>query len=118
MAVLRPYGVLGSPGDGIAVADGFTKAGFLFGPLWLAWHGLWLPGALWLAAMAGAAGVLVALGADDTVFAILCLTGALVIGWEGQGWRLVALARRGQVLPTVLARSADEALFLAARGRP
>lgn len=118
MAALRSYVVAGLPGGAVAVADRFTRAGFLLGPLWLAWHGLWPALALWVIATGTVASLFLRFGADDTALAVLWLTAAALIGWEGPLWRIEALAAQGFAGRLVLAGSADEALLRAARGQP
>ena len=78
------------------VRDGFALLGFLFPPLWLLWHRLWLPAALALAAMLG-----FSLLGETTGFQIaaplLSLLVSLFVGLEGRAMILSALVRRGWI---------------------
>ncbi|TIW59166.1 MAG: DUF2628 domain-containing protein, partial [Mesorhizobium sp.] len=68
------------------VRDGFTWLGFLFSPLWLAWHRLWIEAALTFVVMA----ILSMLGEKLGLAwagSALSLLVSLYIGLEGQGLR-------------------------------
>jgi len=75
------------------IKDGFTPLAFLFAPLWLAWHRLWLEAALYLvAAMAIGAGTAAAgLGSAGSALSLLL---SVFIGLEAQNWRIAKLRRR------------------------
>ncbi|RVC76271.1 DUF2628 domain-containing protein [Mesorhizobium sp. M4A.F.Ca.ET.022.05.2.1] len=76
------------------VRDGFTWLGFLFSPLWLAWHRLWIEAALTFVVMA----ILSMLGEKLGLAwagSALSLLVSLYIGLEGQGLLIAALRRRG-----------------------
>ncbi|RRH93770.1 DUF2628 domain-containing protein [Mesorhizobium tamadayense] len=80
--------------DASLVRDGFTWLGFLFSPLWLAWHRLWVEALLTFAVMA----ILSVLGEKlglEWAGSGLSLLVSLYIGLEGQGLRISALRRRG-----------------------
>lgn len=56
MSGLRPYTVHVRPGrNPVVVAEGGALWAALLGPLWLFGHGMWVVGAIWLAAAAGIA---------------------------------------------------------------
>lgn len=85
-------------GDVVLVPEGFAWLAFLFGPVWLAWHRLWLWTGLYLLA-ALALGVLLPAGvAVPAEFALQFLLGA-----HGQDLRRRRLARRGLVETGVVA---------------
>lgn len=78
----------------VFLRDGFAWLAFLFPPLWLLWHGLWIEAVLAFVAF----GLLSALGEPFgfvAVAAALTLLLMLFIGLEGQALRIAALARRG-----------------------
>jgi len=77
------------------VRDGFSFTAFLFGPIWLLWHRLWL-------ALLGYVGVIAVLAAGmhlvGASYAIRGLVGflvALLVGFEGSSLRHWTLTRRG-----------------------
>jgi hypothetical protein len=77
----------------VFVRDGFSWAAFLFGPLWMLRHRLWLAFVVFLIVMfALGAGARVA-GDGDWVIGI-GLVVALFIGFEGSTLRRYGLARR------------------------
>ena len=76
------------------VRDGFTWLGFLFSPLWLAWHRLWIEAALTFAAMAALSVLGEKLGLEWAGSALSLLV-SLYVGLEGQAMRIAALRRRG-----------------------
>jgi len=84
------------------VKQGFSRAGLVFGPLWLVRRRLWRALALW----AAFAIVLIALVAVHTLSAgagvLLLFLGDLYIGLEGAAWRSSALVRRGFPLVDVV----------------
>ncbi|AZO10305.1 MULTISPECIES: DUF2628 domain-containing protein [unclassified Mesorhizobium] len=76
------------------VRDGFTWLGFLFSPLWLAWHRLWIEAALTFAVMAVLPLLAEKLGLEWAGSALSLLV-SLYVGLEGQALRIAALRRRG-----------------------
>jgi hypothetical protein len=87
--------------------EGFSWSAFLFGPLWLVRHHLWLGFAVWLAAV-----VLFGLFAADHLpsaagFAVLVLI-QLLLGFEGNHLREAGLTRRGFHLADVVAANRQE----------
>jgi len=93
------------PGALALVPEGFAWLGFLFGPVWLAWHRLWLP-ALLVLAVGLALGAL--LPAGLAVPAELGLQ--FLVGAHGQDLRRWRLARRGYAeAGVVAARDRDAA---------
>jgi hypothetical protein len=93
--VMEPGGGRTEAADAtIFVRDGFSWLAFLFAPLWLAWHRLWVEAALAFVAM----GLISLLGQRlglDWAGSALSLLVSLYIGLEGQGRRIAALRRRG-----------------------
>ncbi|MDG4891001.1 MULTISPECIES: DUF2628 domain-containing protein [unclassified Mesorhizobium] len=84
----------GNEKDAALVRDSFTWLGFLFSPIWLAWHRLWIEALLTFAAMAA----LSMLGEKlrlEWAGSALSLLVSLYIGFEGQALRIAALRRRG-----------------------
>lgn len=76
------------------VRDGFTWLGFLFSPLWLAWHRLWIEAAITFVVMAALSMLGPKLGLEGAGSALSLLV-SLYVGLEGQGLRISALRRRG-----------------------
>jgi hypothetical protein len=89
---------------------GFCYPAFVFGPLWLAAHRLWLPLLAYVVGLAVVA-LLAALGVVPPGAAVaLELLAAVLIGVEGREWLGLAWERRGQPLVDFIeARDADEA---------
>ncbi|MBW3099122.1 DUF2628 domain-containing protein [Pseudohoeflea coraliihabitans] len=96
------------------IGDRFTLAGFLFRGLWLLWHRAWFAG-------------LAVLAVDIVIAAAMALTGqvgffyllsfglALIVGFEGQQWRVASrLAKGDHLLDRVEAADSEEALLRAA----
>ncbi|MFK0686719.1 DUF2628 domain-containing protein [Mesorhizobium sp. IMUNJ 23033] len=91
--VMEPSG-RGERVDSVFVRDGFSWLGFLFSPLWLAWHRLWIEAALAFVVMA----ILSMLGEKLGLAwagSLLSLLVSLYVGLEGQALRIAALRRRG-----------------------
>jgi len=82
----------------VLIREGFSWGAFLFGPLWLAGHRAWIPGAL-LACGWIAAGFV----PEQTVRNIVFFGLAWIAGLFGQEWRRWSLERRGYVMPHVVA---------------
>ncbi|CDX17832.1 conserved hypothetical protein [Mesorhizobium sp. ORS 3359] len=76
------------------VRDGFTWLGFLFSPLWLAWHRLWMAAVLTFIVMALLSATGEKLGLE-WAGSMLSLLVSLYIGFEGQNLRIASLRRRG-----------------------
>ena len=96
---MASYVVMEPPGRGGAaraelVRDRFTFLGFLFPPLWLLWHRLWIEAFVAVAVLLalGALGEAAGLG---PVAAGLSLLVSVYVGLEGPALRLNALRRRG-----------------------
>jgi hypothetical protein len=77
----------------VFVRDGFSWAAFLFGPLWMLRHRLWLALLIYVIVIAALSAALRAIGAIDAVAAISFLV-ALLIGFEASSLRRYGLARR------------------------
>ena len=91
----------GDVADARFVRQDFSRAGFVFGPFWLAAHRLWRPLALWLLGAGLVAGGLEAGLLHPGVVAALLALGDLAIGFEGGALASAALARRGAPLVDV-----------------
>lgn len=94
----------------VVLRDGFSWAAFIFGPLWLVWHRLWLGLGLYVAAavIIGGAEVLLGLGPRSSI--ALDLLVALALGFEGRSLRRAKLEAQGCSLEGVAAaRRQDEA---------
>ncbi|MDX8510347.1 DUF2628 domain-containing protein [Mesorhizobium captivum] len=92
--VMEPPAGSNKAEEATLVRDGFTWLGFLFSPIWLAWHRLWIEALLTFAVMA----ILSVLGEKlglEWAGSALSLLVSLYVGLEGQGMRISALRRRG-----------------------
>jgi hypothetical protein len=96
--------------DAVFIKEGFTGWGFLFGPLWLLFNGLWLEFVVALLLSAGAAAVLIGLGLDQGQASGLAnFLLMLIIGFEGNNLRRWRLERKGYVfLASVAGKSFEE----------
>ncbi|HXW24900.1 MAG TPA: DUF2628 domain-containing protein [Xanthobacteraceae bacterium] len=77
----------------VFVRDGFSWPAFLFGPLWMLRHRLWLPLILYLAVLFALSAALRVAGAGDAVLAIGFLV-SLLVGFEASSLRRYGLVRR------------------------
>jgi hypothetical protein len=76
------------------VRDGFRFWAALFGPLWLAWHRLWLALIGWIVVMIAIEVGLARLGAGGTAFFFTNVLIALLMGFEASSIRRWTLSRR------------------------
>jgi hypothetical protein len=90
----------------VLVREGFSWGAFLFGPLWLLAHRLWLPALLWFAAAA----VLILLARFGGAALLPALQ--FLLGCHARDLQRRALARRGYAQAHVVAER-DEELALA-----
>jgi hypothetical protein len=105
--VMQPPG--GSAGSAELVRDRFAWLGFLFPPVWLVWHRLWIEALLTLAASVALTALGDAAGLG-LLAAGLSLFVSVYVGLEGPALRLAALRRRGWLETGVVeAGSHDEA---------
>jgi hypothetical protein len=77
----------------VFVRDGFSWPAFLFGPLWMLRHRLWLALIVYLIVLAGLGAALRAVGVGDAAVAITLLV-SLLVGFEASSLRRYGLARR------------------------
>jgi hypothetical protein len=78
----------------VFVRDGFSWPAFLFAPLWMVRHRLWLALIVYLLVVFALGAATRVLGAGDWVLAIGLLV-ALLVGFEASTSRRYGLARRG-----------------------
>jgi len=78
----------------VFVRDGFSWPAFLFGPLWMLRHRLWLAFIVYLLVVFALGAATRVAGAGDWVLGISLLV-ALLIGFEASTLRRYALGRRG-----------------------
>lgn len=100
----------------VTVREGFSKAAFLFAPVWLALRGCWRALAIWAAAIACAALLTMLLGLRGGAAVMLVVLPNLAVGFEAAWIRARTLERRGYALAgSALARTREEAeaLFFA-----
>ena len=79
----------------VFVRDGFSFWAFLFAPLWMLWHRMWLVLLAYVVATALVFGVLAALGASHAALTVVGLFIALLVGLEASTLRRLSLRRRG-----------------------
>ena len=90
-----------------AVKQGFSWPAFFFGWIWAFVKGLWLPGAVLMFAPF----LLVALDPSGILFFVFGLSAPLVLGFQGNAWRVSNLVRRGyEFVQNIEAENADTAL--------
>jgi Protein of unknown function (DUF2628) len=77
------------------VRDGFSFWAFLFGPFWMAWHGLWLVLICYLVIMGGFDAAMMGLGVSPAEVFVAGVLIALLVGLEAATLRRFTLARRG-----------------------
>jgi hypothetical protein len=91
---LKRYETAGDPDRFVFVRDGFSFWAFLFGPLWMIRHRMWLVLFGYVALAAGLQIGLRQLHVEAGVLAVVGMLVALLIGFEAGTLRRFALARR------------------------
>jgi hypothetical protein len=79
----------------VFVRDGFSFRAFLFAPVWMLWHRMWLVLAGYLIVSAVLESALVVVGATPADVFVVALLIALLIGLEASTLRRFTLKRRG-----------------------
>jgi hypothetical protein len=79
----------------IFVRDGFYFRAFLFAPLWMLWHRMWLVLAGYVIVSAMLETALVALGASAMDVSVVAVLISLLVGLEASTLRRFSLDRRG-----------------------
>jgi hypothetical protein len=105
----RPAQSIEERADGaVFIKEGFTWWGFLLGPFWLLFNGLWLEfiAALILSGLMGAG--LMEAGLKEQAAGIVNLFFMLLIGFEGNGLRRWRLERKGYTFLTSVAGNSLE----------
>ena len=92
---LRPADAMPDPERALFVRDGFSFPAFLFGPLWMLWHRMWLVLAAYLVLAGALLAVLVAVRASPSAILAAGFLIALLVGLEASTLRRVTL-RRGR----------------------
>ena len=93
----------------VFVRDGFVLFAFILTVPWLLVQRLWFEAAVIFGSMVVISGVGTYTGHEDMAGFITVLL-SLLVGFEGNNWRIAALERRGfRVLGVVDARNADDA---------
>lgn len=94
---MASFVVMEAPADrdaAVYVRDGFHLWAFLFPPVWLAWHRLWIEALVALAVMA-ALGTLGGVAGFGDAAPALSLLVSLYVGLEAPALQIAALRRRG-----------------------
>ncbi len=105
---MRHFSVhMAADGDAELVKDGFSWPALLFGPLWLAWRGMWRE----LAALIGLYVVIGMISGSSPQLAMwLHVLVALLLGFEGNSLARAALERKGyEERGVISAQGRDEA---------
>ena len=93
----------------VFVRDGFHFWAFLFGPLWLLWHRLWLVLLIYALATTAVQAALWALGMSAVVKFTVGLLIALLVGFEAASLRRWTYRRRWNNLGLVVAPDLESA---------
>jgi hypothetical protein len=109
---MASFVVMGSPRDASEeelsfVRDGFSWLAFLFPPLWLVWHRLWVEAVVAVAVLMAAA----ALGRVEGLSlagSLLTLLVSVFVGLEGNAMRVAARERRGWEVEAVIDADDEE----------
>jgi hypothetical protein len=91
---LKRYETAGDPDRFVFVRDGFSFWAFLFGPLWMFRHRMWLVLFCYVVLAVGLQVGLHRLGVEGEVPAVVGMLVALLIGFEAGTLRRFTLARR------------------------
>jgi hypothetical protein len=92
------------------VRDGFRFWAALLGPLWLAWHRLWLALIGWIVVMAAIEVAMVRLGISGTALFLVSLLLVLLMGFEASSLQRWTLSRRNwRQLDIVIAENREAA---------
>ena len=92
------------------VRDGFHFWAFVLGPVWLAWHRLWLALIGWIVLMAVIDVAMVRLGVSPTAIFLVDVLLALLMGFEAASLRRWTLSRRNwRQLDIVVADDEEQA---------
>src|SRR6266550_1301343 len=117
--MLREFEIFTKPPiPATAVKRGFCWPGFFFTWIWAFTRGLWLHGALVLAAALAGGIVLIAMfNSNPIASTLLSLALQLVVGMRGNSWRSAKLERVGYGFAGIIAaKSAPQALAAFSRG--
>ena len=79
----------------VFVRDGFSFWAFLFGPLWMLRHRMWLVFVLYVVVSLVLEGLVAVASASDAVIAAIGLLISLWVGFEAATLRRITLRRRG-----------------------
>lgn len=79
----------------VFVRDGFSFWAFLFAPLWMLWHRMWLVLLGYAVGLAAIDAALLLLGASRAALSVIGLFISLLVGLEASTLRRLSLRRRG-----------------------
>jgi uncharacterized protein DUF2628 len=85
----------------VFLRDGFSFLAFLFPPLWLLWHRLWVEAVVTFAILL-ALSALERAGGVATAAPVLSLLVSIFVGFEGNAMRIARRQRRGWRVATVI----------------
>jgi hypothetical protein len=85
----------GDPAEAELVEEGFCWPALFFGPIWAAWHGLWLPGLALLAVTAALSLIGQVWPGAEAITSVLGLAVAVLFAGEANDLRRRRLARAG-----------------------
>lgn len=83
-----------SDGDAVFIKEGFCWPGFVFGPLWALWFGMWRTAVFLFLLSVVISGVVVVAGMIDGAELAVTLALQAMVGLWGNDWRRYVLSRR------------------------
>ena len=89
------------------VEEHYSLWGFVFHGFWCLFHGLWLYGALVLAAWIGFVAAADQMGLGIAVSMVIELAIRVLVGFDGNHWRGEKLRRQGYILSDVVSGESD-----------
>ncbi len=99
----------------VFIREGFSRAAFIFGPLYLLYHKLWLAALGWIVVAGSIAGLGYSLALSSTEQLVLVLLLSLLTGLEATVLRQAGLRRAGYEFASVVAcptlEQAERAFF-------
>jgi len=115
----------GAVEEATVLPDRWSWAGFVFGPLWLAYHRLWISASVFVVLFVVITGAGVASGLNPAAASALNTLLNIAVALEGNALRRWRLERKGQpVVAVIAARTVQEAevrffsVYPAARPKP
>ncbi len=83
-----------SDGDAVFIKEGFCWPGFIFGPIWALWFGMWRTAISLFVLSVVIPGIVVVVGITDGAELLVTMALQVIVGLWGNDWRRYVLARR------------------------